>query len=257
MAIPFLSQLFASRALPQAVGADTNPVNQRADRFGDTYVNSRVPTRHIIADEGAYFSATNPTIGTGIQLAANVTSFSDTNGIFVLQNTDGVGGKRCYLDYVRLWVSGTAPTATTNMFFMVRTDTINRVPTTAANRTLLTANNGNMDSGTAAVTNAFSFANAGAMTVPASSSSSRVAARSMIATSLGITGDQYTVQFGTVDQQGGTSLTAVRATACANLNVHAQPVIIGPGQSAVVHMWWLTAATTAATFEFDIGWWEF
>ena len=247
-----------SRNLPQAY-AEAADVPMRATRYGDQSVQQIGGPRHAVADEGGYFVATNPTPGTGIQLNANVTAFADTNALFVIQNKDPVNdaaSKRIFLDYLKLRLLATAPTATVSMEFALKLDYIPREPTTAANRTVLTSVNVNGDSTRGSSCQVYGYANAGAMTVPAASGAARIVSRTSIPTSLGIAGDEYVLAFGATDQPATQGLTATRATAVARIVGTAPPVVVGPGQNLVVHMWWLTAATTAATFEFELGWWE-
>jgi hypothetical protein len=235
------------------------PTGTRAKLYDEQLVHNAMPTEHTIADAGGYFVAGNPTIGTGIQKAASITAFADTNALFVIQNTDSpanLQAKRIYLRFIRLSLGGTAPTGTVSMEWAFKLDKIERFPTTAANMTVLTAVNVNMDSAVASVAKVASYANAGAMTIPAASTAARVAGRAKIPTGLGIVGDEYVVTFGQLDWPGVGGLTAARAAVPARLISNAAPIIIGPGQTLVVHQWWVTAATTVETHEFELGWWE-
>lgn len=250
--------LLASRNLPQPI-TDRSELENRASRYGENLGSVVVGTKHNLADEGSYFTATNPTIGTPITKAAAVVAFSDTNATFVIKNNDTPANalaKRVYLDFIRLWLSGTAPTATVSMEFVFKLDIIDRFPTAAANMTSLTPVNVNMDSQVGSVVKLASYANAGAMTVPAASQSARIAARAHISTGLGITGDEYCVQFGKWDTQAHAGLTATRAAATGIFIGNAAPVVIGPQQTIVAHMWWLTSATNVESFEMELGWYE-
>lgn len=212
-----------------------------------------------LADTGCWWTATNPTLGTAIALNANVTAFSDTNALFVMKNTDSASNtaaKRIYPRFIRLWLASTAPTATVSMEWAFKISYADRFPTTAANMTALTPVQINGDLPMNSVCKVASYAAAGAMTVPASGASDRTAARAHISTSLGIVGDEYCVAFGGMDWPSQAGLTATRSTAVARLIGNAAPVVLGPGQSMVCHMWWLTSATNAATFEFELGWIE-
>src|SRR5438876_435880 len=248
---------FTSRTKPGA--SPDNPSTQvfaRRGKYFDTYTHPLLMTKHGLADEGSYFSAQNPTPGTGIQLNANVTAFSDTNALFVVQNTNLASnalGASIYMDYLRLLLLATAPTATVSMQFAFRKSTVSREPTTAANRTVLTASNMRASTGIASIGKYMSYTNAGAMTVPASVAGDVQLGRCSLVTGLGIAGDEYVVKFGGEDMAPKIGLTAVRATDVARIVTHAPPIVIDPGEWLVVHMWWLTAATTAATFEFDMG----
>jgi len=229
----------------------------RLGRYGEQTTMNIVPTKHVLCEEGSYFVATNPTIGTGIAPNAVETAYADTRGFFVIFNgeIDPGTGRTIYLDYLRL-IMTVAPTATVGLHFAVRLDVGNRVPTTAANRTLLAPTNVNMASGRTSIAQAYSYANAGAMTIPASTANARTVARICLPTSLGIANDEYIVKFGGEDISGVPGLTAVRAAAPARIMAQCAPCAIGPGQSLVIHRWWLTEATNAPTFEFELGWWE-
>lgn len=230
----------------------------RVSPYRDQHVIPMWPTKHPLADEGSYFVATNPTPGTAVAYALQ-TAFSDTaNGLFVIQNNNPAGGPNVALDYIKLILSGTAPTATTVMDFTIRTDTQSMTPTAnsvqiAGGSGAQTIFNTNHDDNTSPQVNIWAFS-AGAMTVPVTSASGRRVARLHIPTGLGITGDQYEIQFGAVDRNAQNSpLTAVRATHPCSFVAHAAPLVLQPQRWAVVTMWWATAATTAPSFEYEIG----
>lgn len=252
-----LNKVRISRNLPQRK-LDTNEGDSRGGSYGEQMVQVITPSKHVLADEGSYFTACNPTPGTGIQLAANVTAFSDTNGLFVFRNKDGTGpaAKRIYLDYIRLLLTGTAPTATVSMEFAIKRSRIDREPAAANARTPLSPVNMASNSQRDSICIPMSYANAAAMLLVASQQSDPVLARFRIATGLGVSGDQYLIKFGGDDLGASRGGAAVRATDPGQIVVPVPPIIIEPGESAAVHMWWLTAATTAATFEFEVGWWE-
>ena len=256
-----MAEGIAARALPSPNpdNANVQISTNRRSMYGETYVSPVGNFRHMLADEATYFRAGNPTPGTGIQLSANVTAFSDTNGLFVIQNTVAAGtanGKRIYMDYLRLNLLATAPTATVSMEFAFKKSAISREPTTAANRTVLTAASMREGAGLASIGTYMSYANAGAMTVPASVAANKFVGRCTIPTGLGIAGDEYIVQFGADALSVWQGGAAVRATDVARRGTVAPPIVIDPGEWLVIHMWWLTAATTAATFEFELGMWE-
>jgi hypothetical protein len=49
----------------------------------------------------------------------------------------------------------------------------------------------------------------------------------------------------------------VRASSPARIGTQAPQLIVEPGEWLAVHMWWLTAATSAAAFEYALKWFEF
>ncbi len=206
-------------------------------------------SRQMLAGNGSYFAVTNPTIGTGIQ-AATVTAWSATaNGLFLVQNNNAVGGKTIYLDYLSLIMSGTAPTATTVMRFDMWNEVGIVAGTTAvATRTPVCLNAATYNTG--ALVQSFA---AGQITIPAAVGARRLLGTAAIPTSLGITGDNYVVQFGADGTPGGNGFSAVvRATDPARLVTNSVPVVIPPQSTSWINMWWLTQATTAPTFEFEL-----
>src|SRR5262245_37757490 len=72
----------------------------RIGRYNEQYALSLIPTKHLLASEGSYFVAGNPTPGTGIAMTIS-TAFSDTVAMFAIKNTDSRSNrasKRIYLD---------------------------------------------------------------------------------------------------------------------------------------------------------------
>lgn len=249
-----LATIRPAEALPTAV-ADAGAALARGGKYGEQFVLSPVPTKHVLASEGSYFTATSPTPGTTITPNAVETSFSDTRGFMVIGNQASTGGKSIYLDYLRLILGGTAPTATVSLHFAIKKSGSSREPTTAANRTLLTSVPAK--TGATSIARAMSYANAGAMTVPAAGASDPILARICVPTGLGVSGDEYVLFFGGpngVDSSRGGA--AVRATDPGRIVAHGPPIVIGPGEWVVIHRWWLTEATNAPAFEFELGWWE-
>ncbi len=213
-------------------------------------------SRQMLAAAGKYFVVTNPTPGTGI-VAATVTGFSATaNGLFLIRNTNTVGGASLYLDYLKLMLSGTAPTATTVMNFDMWSETGLVVGTgNVATRTPVQINQG---AGNTQTTGAIvqSFA-AGQITIPAAAGTRALVGRTQLPTSLGITGDVYTVLFGSdTPALSTTAGTAIRSAQPANLVAQAPPLVIPPQTSAWINNYWLTQATNGGTFEFELGYSE-
>lgn len=228
--------------------------NARGGRYGEKYVLSPMPYKHLLSDEGSYFVATNPTIGTGVAYALQ-TSFSATAGFFAIQNTEKAGGKRLYLDMLKLYLTA-APTATVSMEFAFVLDTRDRAPTAGNVQVVPNCTNGDIPSA-ASIANLQAYS-AATLTLPAAAGgTNKTVGRVRIPTSLGIIGDEYILQFGPTDIPGFVpGLTATRATAVARLGAGAPPIIVAPQQWLLIYMWWLTAATTAPSFEYELGWFE-
>lgn len=214
-----------------------------------------LPARQFLAQRGSFFRAQNPTTGTGVALNAASVAFVDTVGFLVLQNTST--SLSIYLDRLKLILTA-ATTAVVSTDVLVKTDTINRNPSTAANGTAITPTNPNSGSNSVSALAIQAFNAAGVMTLPASGAAARVAARAHLPTGLHVVGDSLEVQFGDIVQAGTGGLTgATRTSASAPgaFVVEAEPVIIGPGGWAVIHRWSLTEAG-APSFEWTLTWAE-
>src|SRR5262249_19118303 len=89
--------LFSTPVRPDG-NIDDTPV--RGTRYGALFVESTVPTKHVLADEGSYMATTNPTPGTALAYQIQA-AFSATAPFIYLFNKNGAGGKRVYLDYLK------------------------------------------------------------------------------------------------------------------------------------------------------------
>jgi len=199
-----------------------------------------LPDFKVSADEGSYFTVTNPTFGTGIA-GPNVAAFSATSALFSFFNKAGVSGVRAYLDYIRLILTA-IPTAGTRFDVAVTEDFVAR----GSAGTAVTQSNPNQDSG-----------NQGPITqilynpTVAAASAARNVARATVKVGTPIVGDEYLFVFGTVEKSASVIASA---TVAGRYVVPMPPCVIGPGgmQSLLFHLWSVTSST-APSFEFEIG----
>jgi len=226
------------------------PPGQRFDGYGAISITNPVPTKHVLADEGSYFYATNPTIDTQVTYGI-LASFSDTSATFAINNSDSPTGKRIYMDFVRIAFTGAAPVIPASAIgakMVVRLDSANRAPT-AGNVSITPVNtNGDDPTGSIAKLSAFSGA---AMTLPAVGTAVKTAARAWMRHAIPVTQDELICLFGSLEAGGG-----VVGTAAGRVVSACNPVVIGPQQWALFHIYFPSNATTAAAFEYDLGWWE-
>lgn len=207
--------------------------------------------RQSLAALGQYYVATTPTPGTGV-VCGTVTAFSATaDGLITISNNNAPGGRTIQLDQLVLNMSGTAPTATTVMK-MAAFNEVGIVAPSAGNVAVVPKNVLASGPATNAVVNMFSAA---MCTIPAAVGTRTLVGNWSIPTSLGITGDTYTMLFGG-DPTAATPLTAVRATAAANIVTAAPPITIAPQNTCILDWWWLTQATNGPTFEVLLGYIE-
>jgi hypothetical protein len=236
------SGVVIARQLPQpwADGNNTSyPI--RGGRYREAYSVSVYPDFKASADEGSFFTGTNPTFGTAVA-GPNAAAFSATSAILSLLNRAGATGVRTYLTYLRL-VLVTIPTAGTSLECAVTLDSIPR----GSAGTPITLATVNLDSATPGPATTALYN----PTVAAASNGARNIARAKVKAATPVTGDEYLLIFGSVEMAGALIASA---TTAGRYLVPMPPVIIGPGntQSALVHLW-SPGSSAAPTFEFELG----
>jgi hypothetical protein len=211
----------------------------RFGRYGESYALSLVPSKHLLADEGSYFTVNNGQAG--IATAAAPTAFSATNPFLLIYNRDTApNGRRIYLDFALLLATA-AGTAGTSVQCAVTSDAGNRFVSGGSALTPAIVN-GNQDAGATSVAQIF----AGNITAAART----ISGNRLLKGAIPVAGDQYVLNFGGVDAPH--FLASATVTFSVNNLV---PLIIGPNQSALIHLW-LPAQTAAASFAPELGWWE-
>jgi hypothetical protein len=250
-------QLYVAQSLPDRMAEKATLQNGiRVDPWKGQYVQPIFMGDENQADEGSYFVATNPTPGTAIAYgsAGTQASFSDTVPFFLYKNNAGAGtGTRMYLKNLKLiQIGGTAPATTTSVQVAVKTDNVPRFPTSAASTyTAATPVNANNNSTRGAVGQLW-VPNGAVATIPASGGSARLVDRVQLKGGPTLVLDQYELLFCAPDNaQGGGYLTTV-----SKYSERVSPVILGPQEYAVVHLWFPGGATNPFTFEFSTSWRE-
>lgn len=239
-----------SRVLP-TVNADSanNDVALRQGSYGELYNQPLVRKAHNLADEGSYFVAGT---ATGIVPTYGTTQVA-TSPVISIYNGN-TAGQRVYLDYVALTAiaAGACTTLAGYSAIAVVIDNINRY--TSGGTAMATPVNPNMSVGTLSNVTI----NVGAIVAPAASGSVRtiVPIRNIrpgvSSTVINVVGDMNLLNFGGVEG-------AVGSITIANANIMPQalpPVIIGPGHTALVYLWYpVLSAPSAATYAPEIGFW--
>lgn len=240
----------AQRALPTFNPDSSNvDVGSRYGSYGENFVLSLVRKQHVLADEGSYFTATNNQ--TGI-VPTYGTSLVATSPFITIYNSNAVA--RLYLDYIALVAIAAGAQTTTAGYTAISVviDAINRY---TSGGSALTANIVNPNMAANNVSGA--IINCGAIVAPAASAARTVVGirnirPSVSTTVINVVGDMNLLTFGSVE--GATGSITV-----ANANIMPQalpPVIIGPGQTALLYIWYpVVSAPSAATYAPEIGFW--
>jgi len=232
------------RALGLSVG-DGIEAEARLGRYGELFAQMIGSPRHTLADEGSYFVAANPTPGTAIAHVVSAAVSETAGNVLYLKNNDALGGKRIYLDYLRL-IAETAPASGTATYAFLKADSANRY---TSGGSAITPKNANMDSGEASKALLYF----GALTTVAPSASARLLARLNLRGAIPVVGDEWFLKFGGQDASGSVIISG---TDVQRMVVPCPPIIIGPGQNIALQIWHPSNASTAAEYEFEMGWWE-
>lgn len=224
------------------------PLTERNGAYGERLFVPAQPAngRQWLAEEGSYYIGCNPTISTAVAAAVNAT-YDSTKGFFVIQNTDDPSnGRRIFLDYLRMLVT-VAPASGTQARFAIVIDQALRTPT--AGQAEVTMNNADPRHANDFPGKVYSLTGGAVLTVPAVSAAARVVANGSLRQSIPIVLDELILQFGG-HAQGATPVATVGRQVS-----QAGPVIIPPGCSAEVVIWFPSNAATGASFEFEVAAW--
>ena len=233
-----------SRFGAQVDGSQSQAAGQRIGKYGELYALTPGSPKSLLAEEGCYFSANNAQ--TGLAVALTNTAFSATNPFILIQNSasPGSGGPVITLDYALAGPVTVAGASTTSVQCAITKDTILRYSSGGTSLTPVKANS----AGPGSVAQVY----AGNITA--------LAAGGAVATPVGfrylkpaipVIGDEYWIQFGAMDglmqQYTSTSTFSLQA---------APPVVLNPGESALIDIWFVAQATTACSLSAELGWWE-
>ena len=241
------------RALPASPTLDGPNVDvaMRQSSYGELFTMPLIRKQHGLADEGSYYVAHN---NQSALAPTYNTAFTATNPFFLIQNNSQIG-QRLYLDYVAL-TAAVAMVSTTTQGYEALTVVIDNTLRYSSAGTALTISNANMLAPTGPPVTAY----AGAVVATAASGAARtiVGQRNirpaLSATVPNVIGDTNIINFGSVEGAASTiSITAGQS----NVMPHAvPPVVIGPGHSALVYIYWpVLSAPSAGTFVPELGFW--
>jgi hypothetical protein len=234
------------------------PVNTNIAIAGSTKVGNIWHTSHALADEGSYFTASNPTVGTAIAMTTSVVDDAATASSthaqaapYLYMYNRGVTGdqnaKSVYLKYIKLFsrIGDQAWTSATQALFSVRSDPNSRY---TSGGTALTTTNVNTNVGTAS--QVIAYAGANVVSLP-NATTGRVLAHGLIQSSIPLAGSTWIWTFGDVTQPTNFGYASV----INSLTIPCPPAVIAPGWSLQLDIW-ATALAAAPTFEIEVGYVE-
>lgn len=235
----------------------TSEMATRGTPDGALVVQSVVPTKHVLADEGSYFITTNPTPQSVLAYgsAGTQTSFSDTVPFMQIINTGTPGDLSApviYPDYLKiLQIGGTAPATTTSVGYAIKLDNGFRTATAGTPITALPVS-ANMNLASVAPAGRLVYFTGAVATIPAASAAARVVGRGQVKGGPTLVLDEYTIGFGLVDAPpSGGYLTTV-----SSYTTRSPAMGIGPGQSLTVYLFFPGGATNPFSYEFEFAHWE-
>lgn len=211
---------------------------------------------YALADEGGYFIATNPTVGTPIAMTTSVVddaaTASSTHAQFapamLIQNSESPTNPNAvsiYMRHLKMFLSQ-VPTSATGWRYSFRLDAVARY---ASGGSTITPVNVNPNSSKA--TKALFYFGA---IVPTAlpSSQARLVANGLIDSAIPVTQDQWLFTFG----NSAPSMDQVNGGATAkNMVFSVPPIVIPPGYCLALDMWGASNAA-AASWEFECAWVE-
>lgn len=208
------------------------------------------------ADDGKYFTATNPTPGTGI-ITGVVTSLADTTPYIIFKNNNSVGsGIKCYLDTLTLDVTVVGATFSGSRKFAHKLDSSQTTARYTSGATSIHGigqtnpiNNTNADSGNQS--NALVYV--GAITAGAAGAG-RLIESGTLCSAIEVVFSTFVFDFGAALGQPLTGLVD-NSTTPMHKYFPCAPIVVGPQEHYLFHVWGATMAT-GITFAYNLAWVE-
>lgn len=232
------------RALP-GIHQDNTQAAQRFSRYGENYAQLiGGASAHAMADEGSYFIATNPTMGTGIAGIAASTSYDAAESLLLLRNTSTT--KRLYLHFIDLVVTAAGANGTTTGFTMTSDKGNTRY--SSGGSTITSIVNPNLASTETAEVQMYF----GALVTAAASTSARLLGDFLVRNVIKVVGDSYRFTFG----EGNWAIAgdALSGTNPVKVNVPCPPVVLGENDQFLLHDWG-ASQSGASSYQFRVGFW--
>ena len=238
----------ASRGLP-AITADNQLTGVRLSNRGDMKAVPVGKGAYAICDEGQYFFASNPTPGTGIAGIAAADGYDATQALLHVHNTASEStNTRIYLDFLEIRCT-VVDTGGSNVRYDMHIDDTDRY---SSGGSAITPVNCNM----ASTTSPAGTVEFGALTCAAASNARYIGGSLLSSTDL-VVDDAFRFDFG--GAAPGQTFQGLSSSEHATLGtlvcVNAPPVVLGP-DDAFLFTVNCASQSGAATWSFNLGWWE-
>jgi len=238
---------FIRRLRPSAGVEGSTDFNKRFTPYGDQYLVQPIPPDHrgLLAEEGSYYTVVNPTPDTTVACGI-IAAYVVTTPLFHIAN--GSANRNITLDYVKLRVT-IAPASAVNAIYTIDVDNTLRLstaPTGGSNRTVNNVNPARSQDFEGAV---YAFTGGTVLTVMGGSNV-RTIGHGAIAHSIPIAHDELLLTFGQPQSVSSP------ATAVSRRVGNAPPVVIPPGCSASIHIYFVSNAATGLSAEYEMGLWQ-
>lgn len=240
-----VSTATAQRARPTPAADGSSAFNDRSSPYGDRMVGDILGSRPDLADEGSFYSASNATPDTAVGCGV-IAAYASTTPLFLVSNTAAPGtGRTIKLDSLRMFRFTVAPASGTCTLFSVEVDTTPRLVAAPSGGVQATVVNVNPSKANDFEGQVWGFSGGTVLTV-AAAANKRIVTRGMISHSIPVVLDEQVLTFG--QPANGTALAAGVGRRIA----HAGPVVIPPGCSAAIHVYYPSNAITGASFEWEL-----
>lgn len=201
----------------------------------------------------ACWGGTNPTPGTAINDAIK-TAFADTAATALLYNdssaTQGTSNRLVLPRYLRVVVR-TAPASATSLECAITVDNGNRYTSGGGTGVNPMTAAGSRSKYLNASPTGFGQFYFGGLTTTAATANRKLISRFTMKTVIPVVGDEFLINFSDTDDARSPLLTGTTAQAFAT---NTDGIVIDPGDSVLWHFWYPGNVTTAAAYEFEVGW---
>lgn len=183
-----------------------------------------------VVDEGSYFTATNPTPGTGIATTTSITAETQTSSVLLIQNQWNPANslaKNIYPLSLKMLFTA-APTSATFWQYSLRLDLSNPSKYTSGGSSIIPVNVNGYTTGASQAAIYF-----GALVALTSSTNSRLVGGGMLSPTIPLVKDTHTIVFGRQVSAPLINTTAVNGNRVENV----APVVIPPGGWLALQLW--------------------